>query len=710
MDDWQGEVDAGLDPEIFAKVDLPAMLDPDQAIEMLHWGSRNLIYRVELRSAAGRQVAVKLTRNQGWVRRLQRRYGSGKAERAWRMAREFTAAGVPTPRPLAWVESNRPDGPSLFVTELEPDAVEVRYVLRALTRSAVAEEFPWLEPASLWRACGRVLARTHASGLWHRDASIGNLVVRRGSDPPEVLLVDLNRARKRPRLSWPHRLRDLCRLPLDSRTDQIALLTGYLGATPTKRILLAYRFFKAVYFGRLATKRLVRNLLPRRRRRRQHPYEHIPLPQTGDTRQRVTWDRLTEQPFQHASPGARAMTRLHDVPLHARDLARALLAAPRMTARSAALKKEQFAHAVHWPGVGVGLTLGPEEPGAVLRMLADLGAAHVLLRVYPWRDPDREPALARELAAAGLDITFALPQNREMVTDLDRWRRSVRVWGRELSPYGNRFQIGQAINRSKWGVWRSDEYVALVEAAREELPGGAELIGPAVIDFEPLAMAVALTQPGLRAPFAITSSLLYVDRRGAPENRQMGFDAVDKARLMKALGAIARAGSDRLWVTEVNWPLAAGPHSPAGRAVAVDEQTQADYAVRYCVLLLASGMVERVYWWQLIARGYGLVDRSVEGHLRRRPAFTALATLSRQLAGTSFERRLEAPPGAWLLQFVSSNGERAVVAWSESSEQGVQLPGEVEVVYSRDGEVLAEGDEDRSRITGAPRYYWLKPE
>jgi hypothetical protein len=34
----------------------------------------------------------------------------------------------------------------------------------------------------------------------------------------------------------------------------------------------------------------------------------------------------------------------------------------------------------------------------------------------------------------------------------------------------------------------------------------------------------------------------------------------------------------------------------------------------------ATGLVERVYWWQLVAPGYGLVDR-YQGVLKKRDAF-----------------------------------------------------------------------------------------
>lgn len=716
VEGWSGELAAELAGDEFTTRDLPAMLDPDRATEMLYWGSRNLVYRLPLATAGGVDAAVKLSRNHGLLPSLRKRFGRTKAERAWRMAHAFTAAGVPTPRPLAWVESRRDDGPSLFVTRFEPDLIEVRHVLRAIDRGTVGEEYAWLDPLALWRRCGEVLAHLHASGLWHRDASIGNLVVRAGSSPLEVLLVDLNRARTVGRLSWSQRLRDLCRLPLTSDEAQRALLAGYLGAEPGGAIRSAYRLYRGIYFGRVNAKKRLRSLLPGRGHRRQYAYEHVPRPAAEkDTRQQATWDHLTDQPFQHAPPRARALSRLRDAPAHAADAARVLRALPGIAWRSHVLHRDQFAHPVTWPGVGVALGPGPEDAATILALLEELAPAHVLLRVHPWQKPAREAELARRLAAAGYDLTFALPQTRELVVDLDSWRQAVHDWGRALAPWGNRFQVGQAINRSKWGVWKSAEYVALVETAREALPDTAELIGPAVIDFEPWAMATALTQPRLRKPFSVCSSLLYVDRRGAPENTQMGFNAVDKARLFKAVGGVTAAGSDRLWVTEVNYPLAAGPHSPAGRAVAVDEETQANYAVRYYLLLLASGMVERVYWWQLVARGYGLVDRSADGDLRRRPAFSALAALGRQLSGSTLEQRIPAPADVHLLQFATSTGERMIVGWCQQGAVEISLPEVVEAAFDRDGEEIAEvgasgAAASRVVVRQSPTYYWLRPE
>ena len=119
----------------------------------------------------------------------------------------------------------------------------------------------------------------------------------------------------------------------------------------------------------------------------------------------------------------------------------------------------------------------------------------------------------------------------------------------------------------------------------------------------------------------------------------------------------------RCWITEVNWPLWEGPHSPAGKSVSVGEEEQADYLVRYYLLALCTGLVERVYWWRLIARGYGLVAPSSDGSLRRRPAWYALRTLIAELDGAVSHGPLATPDGAYLYLFRRDHRE-IVVGWS----------------------------------------------
>ena len=207
------------------------------------------------------------------------------------------------------------------------------------------------------------------------------------------------------------------------------------------------------------------------------------------------------------------------------------------------------------------------------------------------------------------------------------------------------------------------------------------------------------------------ASLLYVDRRGAPENRQLGFDTEDKVRVLAAIADTARlVASPRLWITEVNWPLREGPHSPAGKSVAVDEEAQADYLVRYYLLAGGTGLVERIDWWQLVAKGYGLCDPQSDGTLRERPSFAAFATLVRELAGASCHGALPAsalPGGARAFRFTRGDRdtEEIVVAWSTGGALDWAPPGEARRIVDRDGRELPLAAESL-RLLPSPRYFF----
>jgi hypothetical protein len=207
--------------------------------------------------------------------------------------------------------------------------------------------------------------------------------------------------------------------------------------------------------------------------------------------------------------------------------------------------------------------------------------------------------------------------------------------------------------------------------------------------------------------FDIVSNLLYVDRRGAPENRQLGLDTADKVTLLRAIAEIGRNCSERCWITEVNWPLWEGPHSPAGKTVSVGEEEQADYLVRYYLLALGTGLVERIFWWRLVARGYGLISPESDGSLRRRPAWKALRTLIDQVEGSIFEGPLPAPEGAYLYHFKSGDQE-FVVGWSVKGGARATLPRPAAAAYSRDGESLPVSDGNEIDVGPSPVYHRLR--
>jgi len=709
------------------------ILDPASALSTVHWG-RNYIYRARLPRppwppGAPDEVAVKQFRNAGLRGRLRRRLVGSKAAKSWRVARAVAAAGVLTPEPVLLAESDRPDGPSFYVSGFVDGVFEARHLFRAIAAGEVAERFPEVDVPLFLTTLGRTVRRLHDAGIWHRDLSSGNVLVgwRRGGEPPALYLVDLNRARVGRRPTVSERSRDLCRLMISRADHQELFLTAYWDGPPgrlrralyrgcRRGFLLKNRAKAALRGGLAGALRGARHLiLPRR------AHAHIPpAPAGASARDKVVWDPLSDQPHQHAGRAEKLAVRLADAGAHLEETATALAALPRIWARYRALARELYRRPVPWRGVGIGLRPWPADPAALLAAVDGLGVRHALLRLHPWADDHRaEEELARELAARGYELTFALPQNRDLVRDLGRWRRAVEEIAERFTPFGRRFQVGQAINRSKWGVWTLREYLDLAAAAADVLRArpGVALLGPAVIDFEFHATASALNSRRARARFDGVASLLYVDRRGAPERRQMGFDTVGKVTLLKAIAETARASGPGSWITEVNWPLREGPHSPAGRSVAVDEETQADYLVRYYLLTLGTGLVDGVFWWQAVARGYGLLAPEEGGGLRRRPSYRALATLAGQLAGASFEGPLAAPAPARLYRFRRADGGELVVGWSAGDaahaagggDGGCEadLPVPAVAAVGRDGEERKPPSGCAVRLSGSPVYFHL---
>lgn len=714
FEDWYGEVAAGyLDPDLEATV--RRLTDPANATETVHWG-RNYLYRTLLQHRPGESgVTVKQFRNQGLKKRTERRLRGSKAARSWRMARAFVEAGLPTARPVAWIESTDPEGSSFFVTEHIDGVVEARFVFRAAGGDTLADDFPELDYPSFLEALGQLLRRMHDAGLFHRDLSIGNVLVPAAATSPgpeDLYLIDLNRARRRSPVGLLERQRDLCRLTLFRTGDQSRFLRAYWGGAPGP---LRWGLFKLYHHGfraKLGAKKYVRapfkalaaKLLPR------SVHAHIPRPEKGaGAREKIVWDPLSDQPWQHAGKLEKLWVRLLDAPSHLRNILLLLSRAPGIWRAFRRLRAGLYTRPVPWAGVGVCIRPHPQNPEALLQAIDDLGVGHLLLRLHPWQERhDHEEALAAALHAKGYELTFALPQDRRLVRDPELWRRRVEDLARRFVPYGRHFQVGQAINRSKWGVWRYGEFLRLARIACEVLRAhpGVEVIGPGVIDFEFHATATVVNLPSCPR-FDALASLLYVDRRGAPENRQMGYDTVDKALWLQAIAETARACGPRSWITEVNWPLWEGPHSPAGKSVSVDEGTQADYLTRYYLLALTSGAVERVYWWQLVARGYGLATvegTEDDGALRRRPSFLALATLNRRLAGSTFLRHLPAPAGCRLLLFDKS-GESWIVGWSEQGDRAVTLPARPEEIVEQDGEASGGRKSPEAQLAQSIRYF-----
>jgi hypothetical protein len=711
-----GELRAGLTA---SPDELRRVIDPAAAQKTIHWG-RNYLYQARLASAGGDlAVVVKVFREGGARQRMLRRWKGSRAQRSFDASTALLAAGVAVPRPVAALESADASGTSFFLYEPLDDVIEGRYFFRARNAGSERELFPAIDAAFLLARLASSLRRMHDAHLWHRDVSAGNVLLAgdwsgRGEATGELYLIDLARTRIGKPLTLSERMRDLARLPLHRAEDRAALLASYVGRHPSsvEHGLLALHHH-AFHLRHRVKDRL--RWLQRAARaltsRGAHP--HIPPARDGAAvRDRVVWDPLSDQPHLHAGRTAKLRTRLADAGIHGREAALLARRLPAIAMRYRALRRELYLTPSTFGEVGVGLHGGSAPVERLIAEVGALGVRRVLLRLQPWENElERDAGLARELVARGKDVLLAVAQNRDLVRDLPRWRGALDEIVARFGGLASHIQIGHAINRSKWGIWNQREYAELVAAAAEVFAArgaaGAPafaIVGPGVIDFELYATCIALEWPENPVRFDAVTSLLYVDRRGAPENRQAGLDAVAKAVLLRATIQTSRHGDRESWVTEVNWPLHEGPHSPAGRHVSVSEDAQASYLARYHVLMLGSGVVERAYWWQLAARGYGLADGD-EGGLRRRPSWYALSFLDRALAGTRALGPARSSPPLLVHAFERDDGGGWLVAWS-ATDRPIEwrLPPGPRRLVDRSGMEIPIPASGTIAVAGAPVY------
>ena len=280
-----------------------------------------------------------------------------------------------------------------------------------------------------------------------------------------------------------------------------------------------------------------------------------------------------------------------------------------------------------------GLSISPraEHLNQMIEMIDELNVNQLLIRIPAWKAHKIEDYLKFAELFSDKNIVINILQNRQSVIHPDQWQAHVNTILNNCKAFTDTFQIGNAINRSKWGCHTTADYFVLqekVEELRCDFPD-IKILGSSVIDFEPLSTLRTLIN---NHPYSLDgcASLLYVNRRLSPYNKQFGiFDLEKKIRLIYAILSLSNKSEKKLWITENNWPLLnTKPYTPnsGNPRSTVDEKTQAEFLKQYFEIAYKSGMVEKVYWWQLINPGYGLVDSRCK-QLRKMPSFYAFKDL-----------------------------------------------------------------------------------
>lgn len=282
-----------------------------------------------------------------------------------------------------------------------------------------------------------------------------------------------------------------------------------------------------------------------------------------------------------------------------------------------------------------GKTIVPLE--VVKELVDDLNVNQILVRI-PLSDSENIESYIEHiemLSGGDREIAVHLIQNRLVLDDRVELIKALHDIMNRLKGKVEYIHVGSAYNRRKWAFYHFGEYFKFFQVIRSvcrEVAPEMKLIGGSVIDFEipPLLESLFHLRRGHYDGYGLQ---LYVDRRGAPENTQSGFNFLNKVNLIAIMRQFSWKAKGGLWISEMNWPLRdSGKFSPCKGRALVDEQTQADYLTRSYLLAIASGRVRTCYWHQLVAPGYGLVDNRGESVIRR-PSYEALKTLNLLLSG-----------------------------------------------------------------------------
>ncbi len=285
--------------------------------------------------------------------------------------------------------------------------------------------------------------------------------------------------------------------------------------------------------------------------------------------------------------------------------------------------------------IGLGVNLDKDDgKNTQQELIEELGVKNLIIRIPLWdiKNIDLYVEFAKSFnTKSKKNILINVIQNIKNIDEDGALEGKFDLVFSKFKDISDEFQIGTTINRLKWGFVSVKHYFEFYEIAqnlRDEKYPNIKLLGPSVIDFEYYYNVRAMFNLK-KIKYDITSALLYVDRRGSPKNTQYGiFDLRNKIDLLFALVKLSpKTSSDDIYITETNWPIKnTSPYAPTSEKECVSCEDYTKYMKEYFEIAKKSGKIKRVYWHQLIAPGYGLVDNR-DGKIVKYPQYYAFKEL-----------------------------------------------------------------------------------
>ena len=412
------------------------------------------------------------------------------------------------------------------------------------------------------------------------------------------------------------------------------------------------------------------------------------------------WDTHSDQPYQLKDKTFKQAMRKKEMLSLVKTYTTALIMIPISLVSMPFIKRKEIKSSDFF-SIGVDYQ---REPVKTLELLEELDVDRVLIRFKLWEMESLEKLKNFILKCQNKNIILKILQDREHIEDLVLLEKDLKTIFTQLEGLIDIYEIGSTINRAKWGFFSVREYNEFYKTAyklQKNKFKTIKLMGSGVIDFEYHYTAHTLFNFDSYR-YDATSSLLYVDRRGAPENLQLGFSLIDKIALLSTMVWISPKSQHILHITETNWPLSnTAPYAPTSEFECVSEEHYADYMLRYYLLAFASQQVNSISWHQLIAKGYGLID-NIET-FKKRSAFYTFKYMVQTLKNAQF-LRLDIKRDYYILQFQTDN-KVLQIHWSlkETTLQNEDFFD----VYDRNGNIVAD---KTLKIGSSPLYIYIKEE
>lgn len=232
--------------------------------------ARNIIWTVP--GLNGEEVVVKKPHKVAIQKRLFDHFKPSKSRRSWNATAELSRRGISTARAIAFFEKSGDKSmlENVFICEKVDHDFSVREMFIAFREGATS--YQGLKDEAAYFALSNFLHKLHGRGVFFRDLSGGNVLVKKKDDSIDFTLIDVNRARfyNHP-LNMLQRLSDLTRITYKLHWEGRILLVGdYLNKMrKSKNFTFTYRIpfylydikvnFKRKY-GRRAIKKLGRSI------------------------------------------------------------------------------------------------------------------------------------------------------------------------------------------------------------------------------------------------------------------------------------------------------------------------------------------------------------------------------------------------------------------------------------------------------------------